>query len=121
MACRHDHVQVLGIRDSELEVLVALLFDDVEPARVLGDVGIQQVVVYVQQIVDQLPVVAIDLLVYGLALLEALVAVSALASETVDRHLVNTAKIDFLVVDQNGVHQHSFSWLFAGIPGEADP
>lgn len=62
-------MQVFGIGEGELEVLVALFLDDVEPAWVLGDVGIQQVVVYMQQIVDQLPVVSVDLFVYGLALL----------------------------------------------------
>lgn len=78
---------------------MALLLDYVEPAWVLRDVGIKQVVVYVQQVVDQLPVVAVDFFVYGLALLQALVTVSALTGETVDCHLVNTGKIDLLVVD----------------------
>ena len=120
VACRHYHVQVLGIRNGQLQVLVALFLDDVEPAWILGDVGIEQVVVDVQQIVDQLAVVTVDLCVYRLALLETLVAVSALAREAVDRYLVNSAKVDLLVVDQDGVGQHSFSWLFAGVPGEAN-
>ena len=120
VACRHYHVQVLGIGNGQLQVLVALLLDDVEPAWILGDVGIEQVVVDVQQVVDQLAVVTVDLFVYRLALLETLVAVSALACEAVDRYLVNATKVDFLVVDQDGLGQHSFSWLFACVPTEAN-
>lgn len=63
MAGRHYHMHVLGVRQAQLQILLIVFFDDVESTGIFGNVGVQQVVVDVQEIVNQLAVVAIVVVV----------------------------------------------------------
>lgn len=70
---------------------------------------------------NQLAIVPVDFFVDRLALLQALVSISAFACETVDGDLVNTGKIDFFVVDEDCIDQHPFPWFFTCVPSKANP
>lgn len=83
-------MNVFGLRQIQLKVLMVVFFDDVEPTRVLGNVGIKQVMIDVQQIVYKLSVVSIVIVGNQLALLKAIVAISSVSCKIVNSYFVNT-------------------------------
>lgn len=101
MPCGGDHMHILRLRQIELQVSMPILLDDVEPVGVFGNVGIEQVVVDMEQIVDQLSVQLVVIVVYPIALLEALVTVPSLGSKAVNCNLVNAVEVNWLVVNSD--------------------
>ncbi len=95
----HYHVHVLGLREIELQVLLAILLDYSEPVMVLWRVGVEEVVVNVEEVVHELPVQLVVIATYPLATLKTLITVSPLRGETVHCHFVDSIQIDWLAVN----------------------
>ena len=57
---RHYHMQIFGFGQIQLQTVSTLKLHYFEAVGVFGDIAVQQIMVDVQQIVDQLPIVFVS-------------------------------------------------------------
>ena len=100
----HYHMHIFRVREVQLQILMPVFLDYGESVGVLGDVRVEEVVVYVQEVVHKLSVQLVVVVAYPVAVLKTLVAVSALGSETVDCHFVDSIEVNWLIVNSDCIH-----------------
>jgi hypothetical protein len=87
-------MHVLRFGQFQLQTLVPLELNNLEASGVLRDVAVQQVVVYVQQVVDQLSVELVSVTDALVTSFEARIAISSVSGEAVDGDVVGSVHID---------------------------
>jgi hypothetical protein len=85
---RHDHIDILGLGQVQLQAGVTLILDDFEAIGVFWDVAIQKEMIYMEDVMNQLEISPIGEAFHFLAALQAFEAVTSITDKVVHGYLI---------------------------------